>query len=442
MRIAVVTTYFPSVSQTFVLDQITGLIARAHDVDIYALAPEPNSAGIVPRPERHPLAHRTHYQPRTPRRRIGRALGIPALVHGAWHGRAGDALRIARDASPSALGVLYEGAPFVGRGPYDAILCHFGSNGERALRVRDAGIVSGPIVTAFHGADMSRYVRQHGAAVYRDLFARGDLFLPVSEFWAARLVELGCPADRIVVHHMGIDLSRFAFTPPRPPTVDQPIRIVAVARLVEKKGLAYAVRAVSALRRDGVDVALDIVGDGPMRAQLESLIGELGMSNAVRIIGARSREDVARVMGSAHLFVAPSVIARDGDMEGIPVALMEAMASGVPVVATRHSGIPELVRDQVSGLLVGERDVDALAGALRSLVDHPAQWLTLALAAHDAVAQDYNANKLTDALVGLLERAASGETGSARLSSTQRFVAPKRERAAQQPVSHSVAHSA
>ena len=442
MRIAVVSTYFPSVSQTFVLDQITGLIARGHDVDIYALAPEPNSAGIVPRAERHPLADRTHYQPRTPRGRLGRALGMPALLGGAWRGRAVDALRIARDASSSALGVLYEGAPFVGRGRYDAILCHFGSNGERALRVRDAGIVSGPLVTAFHGADMSRYVRLHGAAAYRDLFARGELFLPVSEFWAARLVQLGCPADRIDVHHMGIDLSRFAFTPPRTPTVDQPVRIVAVARLVEKKGLPYAIRAVCALRRDGVDVVLDIVGDGPLRAELESLVGELGMSNAVRIIGAKSREDVARAMGSAHLFVAPSVTARDGDMEGIPVALMEAMASGVPVVATRHSGIPELVRDQVSGLLVGERDVEALANALRWLVDHHEQWLPLALAAHDAVAQDFNANTLTDQLVGLLERAASGETGSARPSPAQRFEAPNREGPSQQPMSHSVAHTA
>ncbi|MGH7648557.1 MAG: glycosyltransferase [Gemmatimonadaceae bacterium] len=440
MRAAVVTTYFPSVSQTFVLDQITGLIERGHDVDIYALAPEPNSEGVVPRAERHPLAEHTRYQPRTPRRSLGRALGTAALVHGAWRNRAGDALRIARSARSNKLGVLYEGAPFLGRGPYDAILCHFGSNGERALRVRDAGIVRGPIITAFHGADMSRYVRMHGAAVYRDLFARGDLFLPVSEFWAARLIQLGCPADRIAVHHMGIDLSRFAFTPPRTPTVDQPVRIAAVARLVEKKGLTYAIRAVAALRRDGVDVALDIVGDGPLRASLESLIGELGMNNAVRIIGAKSRDDVARVVGAAHLFVGPSVTARDGDMEGIPVALMEAMASGVPVVATRHSGIPELITDHVSGLLVPERDSQALAEALRWLVDHPERWLPLALAAHDAVAREYNAKRLNDELVDLLERPSRGETERVRGAAVPRF-APKRDGDGAHPASHSPAHT-
>ena len=422
MRTAVVTTYFPSVSQTFVLDQITGLLARGHEVDIYALAPEPNSEGVVPRAERHPLADRTHYQPRTPRHSVGRALGIPSLLRGAWRGRAGAALRTVRRTRAEPFGVLYEGAPFVGRGPYDAIVCHFGSNGERALRVRDAGMVEGPIVTAFHGADMSRYVRMHGAAVYRDLFARGDLFLPVSAFWARRLEELGCPRERIAVHHMGIDLARFRFTVPRMPTVDQPVRVVSVARLVEKKGLSYAIRAVAALRRDGVDIALDIVGDGPLRDSLQSLIAELGMTNAVRIIGARSRDEVARVMEAAHLFAAPSVTARDGDMEGIPVALMEAMASGVPVVATRHSGIPELVEDKVSGMLVPERDTDALAAAFRWLVEHPERWIALATAAHEAVERDYNGERLNDELVTLLERVGGGEHKDVGVPSRPRIV--------------------
>jgi len=200
------------------------------------------------------------------------------------------------------------------------------------------------------------------------------------------------------------------------------VRVVSVARLVEKKGLPYAIRAVAALRLGGFDIALDIVGDGPLRSSLDSLIAELGMSNAVRIIGARSRDEVARVMAGAHLFAAPSVTARDGDMEGIPVALMEAMASGVPVVATRHSGIPELVEDKVSGLLVPERDTDALATAFRWLVEHPERWMGMALAAHDAVEHSFNGERLNDELVAILENVRARGSREVGVGSPSRIV--------------------
>jgi colanic acid/amylovoran biosynthesis glycosyltransferase len=132
------------------------------------------------------------------------------------------------------------------------------------------------------------------------------------------------------------------------------------------------------------------------------LVRELGMSNAVRIVGAGTREEVARSMRAAHLVVAPSVTADDGDMEGIPVALMEAMASGVPVVATRHSGIPELVCHGVSGVLVPERDVKALAAAIQQLVERPQQWLALTRAARQTVEQLHDVEVLNDRLVELL----------------------------------------
>jgi len=146
------------------------------------------------------------------------------------------------------------------------------------------------------------------------------------------------------------------------------------------------------------------------------------MGNAVRIIGARSRDEVARAMSAAHLFAAPSVTARDGDMEGIPVALMEAMASGVPVVATRHSGIPELVEDKVTGLLVPERDTDSLAAAFRWLVDHPERWMGIALAAHDAVERNFNGERLNDELVTLLEHVGGREPREVGVTTRPRIV--------------------
>lgn len=403
MRVAVVVTYFPSVSQTFVLAQVSGLLARGHDVDVFALGAEPPPNGLEQPPAvPEALAGHVHYQPPTPMSALVRAARLPAVIAREWRGHWRAAARAARRGRPAPVCALYEGAPFVGRGAYDALLCHFGPNGERALRVRDAGLVSGRVVTAMHGADMSRHIATHGPGVYRKLFARGDLFLPVSAVWRDRLIALGCDPARIVVHRMGVALRAFPFAPPRPPAADEPVRLLCIARLVEKKGIEYAVQAVARLRADGVPVVLDVIGDGPLRGSLLRLVHDLGLPNAVRIVGARTGADVARSLRAAHVFVVPSVTAADGDMEGIPVALMEAMASGVPVVATWHSGIPELVRHGTSGLLVPERDPGALAGAIQRLVDRPEQWPVLARAARETIVRDYDVERLNDRLVELL----------------------------------------
>lgn len=415
MRVAVVVAYFPSVSQTFVLNQITGLLDRGHEVDIFAVAPEPGEGSSAEHPEvgAYRLLERVHYEPVRPRGRMLRALRtIPVLAR--HYGRcpriALHALRSVRGGSAgngSAVQLLWQGIPFLGRPAYDVILCHFGTSGERALALRDAGILRGPIVTAFHGADVSRYVAQQGRAVYADLFARGDLFLPVSDFWRRRLIALGCPPEKTIVHRMGVELRRFAFTPRhlRERGGCGTVRILTVARLVEKKGVEYAVRAIAALRDRGVtNVEYRILGDGPLRPRLARLIRELGVGDMVQLLGDGDQARVARAMRRAHLFVAPSVTAADGDMEGIPVSLMEAMACGLPVVSTYHSGIPELVVDGVTGFLTPERDVDALALALQHLVEHPARWPAMGAAARAVVERQHSIEVLNDRLVELLER--------------------------------------
>jgi len=141
-----------------------------------------------------------------------------------------------------------------------------------------------------------------------------------------------------------------------------------------------------------------VVGEGALRGELERLIGELGVGAHVRLLGWRSHDEVIRLCGSAHLMVAPSVTAANGDQEGIPNAVKEAMALGLPVVATRHSGIPELVEDGVSGLLVPERDVDALADRLAYLIDHGDAWATMARAGRAVVEADFDIEKLNDSL--------------------------------------------
>jgi len=411
MRIAVVVTAFPSVSQTFVLGQITGLIDRGHDVDIYAATSEPELGGAEHDVVReYGLVERAHYQPARAvgASRMRRAAAAAYVLARYWRRDPASAWRVSKT-SPRRLGfdsrlvLLSAGAPFAGRGRYDALLCHFGPNGNRMARLRRAGLVHGKIATVFHGYDMSRYLITEGSSAYERLFAEGDLFLPVSDFWRTRLIELGCPEEKIVVHHMGIELARFPEPGPHDDSGDGTLRLLTVARLVEKKGVEYAIHAVAALR-DATQRKIEyrILGDGPLRGDMERLICELEVEDSVQLVGEMDQGGVRDAMRDADIFVAPSVVAEDGDMEGVPVSIMEAMACGLPVVSTRHSGIPELVHDGESGYLVRERDPLALARALTRLAGDAALRARMGVAGRHAVQRGYDLDALNDRLIDLL----------------------------------------
>jgi colanic acid/amylovoran biosynthesis glycosyltransferase len=289
---------------------------------------------------------------------------------------------------------------------YDIIHCHFGPMGQWGLSLRNMGLLQGRIVTTFHGYDMCRPFRQEGSHVYDRLFEEGDLFLPISEYWRTRLIAHGCPPERTFVHHMGVDCQAFGFRP-RAIEADEPVRILSVCRLAEKKGLEYALRAVARVIADrgspaGAPVLqYQIAGSGPLRAELERLRDDLGLSACVHFLGSRPSHEVAELMERAHIFLAPSVTAADGNKEGIPVALMEAMATGLPVISSEHSGIPELVENGVTGLLAEERDVDGLAACIRRLLEDPGLYRNLAEGGRERVEEAFNTDRLNDRLLEL-----------------------------------------
>ena len=183
---------------------------------------------------------------------------------------------------------------------------------------------------------------------YGLLFKRGDLFLPISEFWREKLIALGAPADRVMVHRMGVDTTRFVETP-RTLASGEAVRFIGVGRMVEKKGFDDALAAFATMRSaPGAPTAtLTLIGDGRAAgAPCEAQAARLGFGDAVRFTGLLPHAKVEEMLRAAHVFVLPSRTSRSGDMEGIPVALMEAMAQGLPVLATRHSGTPELVEHE------------------------------------------------------------------------------------------------
>jgi len=401
VRIAVFADYFPALSETFVLNQVTGLLDRGHEVDIYATAPRAESTRH-PDVEAYGLDARCRYR-QMPAGKLARyARLLPLLVRHLYRAPAAllgalNPLRHGREAW--SLNLFYSAISLLeaGRGEYDIIYCHFGPTGKLAAALRRTGLLRGQLITTFHGADITSYLRQHGEQTYRELFRQGDLFLPISDRWRTRLVELGCPASRITVHRMGIDSARFAYRLPAQ-SDDQPLRLVTIARLVEKKGVAYAIRAVAALAAEGRQVEYTIIGDGPLRGELEQLVLSLKMGRNIRLVGPKAQSEVLDLLRRSDVMVAPSVTAANGDQEGIPVVLMEAMAIGLPIISTWHSGIPELVEDGASGYLVPERDEQGLAHKLRLLADNRQHWPQMSLRGREIVEQSYDIHRLNERL--------------------------------------------
>lgn len=188
-----------------------------------------------------------------------------------------------------------------------------------------------------------------------------------------------------LVYH-GLDTSNY--TPASQPYDGQPL-VLSVGQLKEKKGHPHLVAACRQLKDRGYDFTCEIVGEGPQRQELEALIAQLGLEDTITLCGAMPHEAVVEKYRAATVFVLPCILARDGDRDGIPNVLMEAMAMQLPVVSTYHSGIPELVQDRINGLLMPPGDEKALANALGELLDNPALRIRLGQRGRERVREHF-----------------------------------------------------
>jgi glycosyltransferase involved in cell wall biosynthesis len=178
------------------------------------------------------------------------------------------------------------------------------------------------------------------------------------------------------VLHYGIKMDEIQCSPPARRYDDQELRFLFVGRLAEKKDPITLLRSFASARKSllPVNSVLTMAGDGPLRATVEKEIAALGLADHVRLLGRRTHHEVIELYQSAHIYVQHSVIAPNGDEEGLPVSITEALAAGLPVVSTRHSGIPEAVIDGVTGVLVDEKDIQGMADAMVDLARNPDRW--------------------------------------------------------------------
>lgn len=364
LRVAAFVPSFPELSETFILRQIVGLLERGHDVRIFAhepAAPGPTHADVG----RHELTRRT------------RVLAADAPAARAAGGRAapGAFLRCLTPAMARASGGWGALARTLeslrGEAPFDVVHCHYGVTGLRygvAARLWRA-----PLVVSFYGYDASRYPRERGERVYEPVFATAQRITSLSAHMDDRLRALGCAPEKLrrvplAVDAVADDASRAS------PRSTAEVRMLTVARLVEKKGIDVALRALGSLRDELPALRYDVIGDGPRRAELQALAATLGIADRVRFVGPVANDAVQQAMRDADLFVLPSLTASSGDEEGTPTVLIEAAYARLPVLATRHAGIPDIVADGDSGMLVTENDPAALADGLRAMIATRERW--------------------------------------------------------------------
>ncbi len=196
-------------------------------------------------------------------------------------------------------------------------------------------------------------------------------FVTHTKFCRSRLSAVNPTVDANKIHTIRIGVDAREWRPARPPDTAHVPQLLAVCRFVEKKGLDILLRACAILERRKVPFQSLLIGDGPERSRLESLVEEMDLQDEVRFTGAIPTDQVRSYLVASNVIVAPSVYAKDGERDGTPTALIEAIARGVPAVASAISGIPELIDDGENGLLVPERDEEKLASAIEAVLSDP-----------------------------------------------------------------------
>ena len=262
-----------------------------------------------------------------------------------------------------------------------------------------------PSIVSFHGADvMPRAHKPEYAVQMRELFALVPLVLARSRSLAVRLEAAGCPPEKIRLNRTAIPLGDFAFVERQPPA-DGAWRLVQACRLIKKKGLHTVLKAFSKFRAQYPKADLTLAGEGPMLADLEGAVKDLGLAGSVTFSGFLSGDDLKALYARSHIFLHPSETTESQDQEGVPNSMLEAMATGLPVAATLHGGIPEAVADEVSGLLVPERDPDALAAALIRLASTPGMAAEMGRQASEAVREKFEQSRAIEMLESFYDEA-------------------------------------
>lgn len=349
MNVLMVVGSFPVIHDICILNQITGLIDRGHKVDIFAFSKgdlEHVQEDVI----KYQLLNNTIF------RKFPKSLD-----------------------------------------KYDVIMFQLG---HRIFDVKKTHKFKGKVVVCLRGYDITVFLKNNPHA-YDKYFDSCDLFLPVCNAFKEILKKEKCNPKKIVVQHSAIDCSKFKFEPKKV-SPNQIINIVSAGRFIEKKGFPYSIRAVAKIIEKYPNVRYTIIGDGILKEEYQNLIKELHAEDTIKIIGWQTHKDYINLLKNAHLFVLSSITAQNSDQEGIPNVLKEAMAMGIIAIATDHSGNSELIEHGISGMLVSERDSEAIYHAIDFLLADTNKWLFMQKAAIKKIRKEFDKEKENDRLETIL----------------------------------------
>ena len=291
---------------------------------------------------------------------------------------------------------------------------HFGNQGWASARqAKAAGLKH---VVTYYGLDVNFLPRSDHRwyARYREMFGLVDLVLCEGPFMAQAIRNLGCPADKVRVHHLGVDVSRIPFRP-RVPLANEPLRVLISAAFREKKGIPTALEALALMQKD-IPLEITIIGDAPADARgqhekrrILDTLARTGLGGRTRLLGYLPYGTLMAEAERHHLFLSPSQTARDGDTEGgAPVSIIEMAASGMPVVSTRHCDIPEVIVSGTTGFLADEEDAPQLARHMEWLYRHPRQWPEMLAAGRRRIETEFSAAIQGQRLAEIYDRVLAG----------------------------------
>lgn len=272
------------------------------------------------------------------------------------------------------------------------IHAHFGNIGYKALPLSKR--LNIPLITTFYGYEASALAKKEKYQKrFKTLFEEGTLVLAEGNHLRNELIRLGCPPEKSKVFHLGVEVENYPFRK-RIIEESQPVKILFAASFVEKKGAKYALLAFAEAKKKYPNIRLKLIGNGPEREEVMNLSKTLQLTNDIEWQGYIKYTDFVQEIYKADIFIQPSITASDGNTEGgSPVSLIDAQATGIPVLSTFHADIPEVVIHNKTGLLAPEKDYQTLADNLLKLLENPQLLADYGTAGRFHVEENYNIRK-------------------------------------------------